>query len=137
MAFEYLIEGRGGGNTAIRVVHSGLLGDDWQDEYDALRRGRPFHLHTLREYLAHFPGRTAVPVFAAAPAAGRTDPEVRSALAHAPSPPLPVAPGTRARAPNRPGCRRWTARRSGRTTSASNSAPPTDSTPSTTVAHRC
>ena len=56
MAFEYLIEGRDGGSTVLRVVHSGLLGDDWQDEYDALRRGWPFHLHTLREYLTHFPG---------------------------------------------------------------------------------
>ncbi|MER5624554.1 hypothetical protein ABT061_26325 [Streptosporangium sp. NPDC002544] len=55
----------------LRVVHSGLLGDDRQDEYDALRRGRPFHLHTLREYLAHFPGRTTVPVFAFAPSQGR------------------------------------------------------------------
>ncbi len=39
MAFEYLIEGREGGSTVLRVVHSGLLGDDWEDEYDALRRG--------------------------------------------------------------------------------------------------
>ncbi|WP_067679799.1 SRPBCC family protein [Nocardia miyunensis] len=66
MAFEYLIEGREGGSTVLRVVHSGMLGDDWQDEYDALRRGWPFHLHTLREYLTHFPGRTGVPVFAVA-----------------------------------------------------------------------
>ena len=42
MAFEYLIEGRDGGSTVLRVVHSGLLGDNWQDEYDALRRGWPF-----------------------------------------------------------------------------------------------
>ncbi|MGW3182117.1 SRPBCC family protein [Kitasatospora sp. NPDC001119] len=95
MAFEYLIEGRDGGATVLRVVHSGLLGDDWQDEYDALRRGWPFHLHTLREYLTHFPGRTAVPVFAAAPAGGRTGPEVRALLARALSLPLPVAAGTR------------------------------------------
>ena len=27
MAFEYLIEGRDGGSTVLRVVHSGLLGE--------------------------------------------------------------------------------------------------------------
>ncbi|MFC1411816.1 SRPBCC domain-containing protein [Streptacidiphilus sp. N1-12] len=80
MAFEYLIEGRDGGSTVLRVVHSGLLGDDWQDEYDALRRGWPFHLHTLREYLAHFPARTAVPVFGFAPSADRTAQQTRAAL---------------------------------------------------------
>ena len=80
MAFEYLIEGRGGGSTVLRVVHSGLLGDNWQDEYDALRRGWPFHLHTLREYLTHFPGRTGVPVFAMVPTGGQPAHEVRAAL---------------------------------------------------------
>jgi len=83
MAFEYLIEGREGGSTVLRVVHSGLLGDNWQDEYDALRRGWPFHLHTLREYLTHFPGRTGVPVFAMAPTGGHPAQEVRAALTRA------------------------------------------------------
>ncbi|AUG80384.1 polyketide cyclase [Kitasatospora sp. MMS16-BH015] len=96
MAFEYLIEGREGGSTVLRVVHSGLLGDDWQDEYDALRRGWPFHLHTLREYLAHFAGRPAVPVFAVAPTPDRTPRETRAALAGALALPSPVAVGDRA-----------------------------------------
>jgi uncharacterized protein YndB with AHSA1/START domain len=98
MAFEYLIEGRDGGSTVLRVVHSGLLGDNWQDEYDALRRGWPFHLHTLREYLAHFPGRVGTPVFAVAPSGERPTQQVRAALAHALSLPDPVVVGTRARA---------------------------------------
>lgn len=98
MAFEYLIEGRDKGSTVLRVVHSGLLGDDWEDEFDALRRGWPFHLHTLGEYLAHFPGRTGVPVFAVAMPGGRPAHEVRAALARALSLPAPVAAGTRARA---------------------------------------
>ena len=83
MAFEYLVEGRGQGSTVLRVVHSGMLGDDWQDEYDALRRGWPFHLDTLREYLTHFAGRTGVPVFAAAPAPSLSADGLRSTLGRA------------------------------------------------------
>ena len=96
MAFEYLIEGREGGSTVLRVVHSGMLGDDWQDEYDALRRGWPFHLHTLREYLTHFAGRTAVPVFGWEQSGGLPGPRIRSALAGALALPEPVAVGDRA-----------------------------------------
>lgn len=32
-AFEYLIEGRNGGTSVLRFVHSGFLGADWSDEY--------------------------------------------------------------------------------------------------------
>ncbi|WP_042397806.1 SRPBCC family protein [Streptacidiphilus carbonis] len=98
MAFEYLIEARDGGSTVLRVVHSGLLGDDWQDEYDALRRGWPFHLNTLQQYLTHFPGRTAVPVFAAVPTGERSAQDVRAALARGLSLPVPVTVGARAQA---------------------------------------
>ena len=98
MAFEYLIEGRDRGSTVLRVVHSGMLGDDWRDEYDALRRGWPFHLHTLREYLTDVPGRAGVPVFAVAQSGGKTAQEVRAALAGALSLPAPVTVGARAHA---------------------------------------
>ena len=98
MAFEYLIEGRDRGSTMLRVVHSGMLGDDWQDEYDALRRGWPFHLHTLREYLTHFSGRAGVPVFAMAQTGGKPAQEVRAALTVALSLPSLVTVGTRAHA---------------------------------------
>ncbi|RMI30660.1 SRPBCC family protein [Nocardia stercoris] len=90
-AFEYLIEGRDGGSTVLRVVHSGLLGDDWADEYDALRRGWPFHLFELREYLTHFRGRTGVPVFGVAP--GMPAAAARTALAAALTLPDPLVPG--------------------------------------------
>ncbi len=60
MAFEYLIEGRAGGSTTVRFVHSGLLGgDDWETEYDALKKGDPMYLRQLGAYLTHFPGATA------------------------------------------------------------------------------
>jgi len=98
MAFEYLIEGRDGGSTVLRVVHSGMLGDNWQDEYDALRSGWPFHLHTLREYLTYFPGRAGVPVFALAQQPGRPAQEIRAAIAGALSLPDPAAVGARAHA---------------------------------------
>jgi uncharacterized protein YndB with AHSA1/START domain len=57
MAFEYLIEGRAGGSTTVRFVHSGLLsGDDWEGEFDALKQGDPMYLQQLAAYLKHFPG---------------------------------------------------------------------------------
>jgi uncharacterized protein YndB with AHSA1/START domain len=62
MAFEYLIEGRGGSSTALRLVHSGILTGDWEAEYDALKKGNPCYLRSLAQYLKHFPGRTAMPV---------------------------------------------------------------------------
>ena len=61
-AFEYLIEGRDGGSTVLRFVHSGFLGDDWETEYDALRKGDPVYLQKLAQYVKHFPGRVAAPV---------------------------------------------------------------------------
>ena len=67
MAFEYLIEGRDGGSTALRLVHSGILGANWESEYDALRKGNPLYLRTLAQYLDHFAGRTGVPVAAFGP----------------------------------------------------------------------
>ena len=97
MAFEYLIEGRERSSTVLRVVHSGMLGDDWQDEYDALRRGWPFHLHTLREYLTHFPGRAGLPVFAVGQSVKPAQ-EVRAALTGALSLPDLVTVGARAHA---------------------------------------
>ncbi|MFC6086032.1 SRPBCC family protein [Sphaerisporangium aureirubrum] len=67
MAFEYLIEAREGSATALRLVHSGILTGDWEDQYDALRKGNPLYLRSLALYLKHFPGRTAVPVAAFGP----------------------------------------------------------------------
>jgi uncharacterized protein YndB with AHSA1/START domain len=59
MAFEYLIEGRAGGSTVLRFVHSGFLGDDWEAEYDALTKGDGMYLRKLAVYVKHFAGRTS------------------------------------------------------------------------------
>jgi uncharacterized protein YndB with AHSA1/START domain len=58
MAFEYLIEGRGGGTTVLRLVQSGMLGDDWETEFEAMKAGWPLYLATLRQYVTRFCGRT-------------------------------------------------------------------------------
>jgi hypothetical protein len=68
MTFEYVIEGRGGGRTVLRFVHSGFLaGEDWEEEYDALKRGDPMYIHKLAQYLKYFRGRTATPIDAYGP----------------------------------------------------------------------
>jgi uncharacterized protein YndB with AHSA1/START domain len=68
-AFEYLIEGRDQGSTVLRFVHSGLLGDDWGDEYlDQTSHGWDMYLFTLGQYVKHFTGRRGTYVFAQAPA---------------------------------------------------------------------
>jgi hypothetical protein len=59
MTFDYIIEGRDGGGTSLRLVHSGFLGDDWEAEYDALSEGDGMYLKKLATYLTHFPGRTS------------------------------------------------------------------------------
>ncbi|MDG4787999.1 hypothetical protein O7626_18985 [Micromonospora sp. WMMD1102] len=67
MAFEFLVEGRDGGSSTLRMVHSGILTGDWESEYEALKNGNLLYLRSLAQYLEHFPGRTAVPVTALGP----------------------------------------------------------------------
>lgn len=61
-AFEFLIEARDGGSTALRFVHSGFLGDDWEAEYEGLRKGDPMYLRKLAEYVKYFSGRYSAPI---------------------------------------------------------------------------
>jgi uncharacterized protein YndB with AHSA1/START domain len=56
-ALDYSIEARAGGTAHLRYVHSGILADDWEDQYDAIDGHTDFYLHTLGEYLQHFNGR--------------------------------------------------------------------------------
>jgi uncharacterized protein YndB with AHSA1/START domain len=59
MAMEWLIESRDGGGAVVRFVHSGLLGEDWEAEYDGLSVGDHAYLTKLAVYLKHFAPRTA------------------------------------------------------------------------------
>jgi hypothetical protein len=55
---DYTVEPRDGGRRAwVRYVHSGILVDDWDNQYDAANRHTDFYLHTLRQYLTRFQGR--------------------------------------------------------------------------------
>jgi hypothetical protein len=56
-ALDYAIEGRDGGTAHVRYVHSGILADGWEDQYDAIDGHTDFYLHTLAQYLEHFNGR--------------------------------------------------------------------------------
>lgn len=58
-SIEDVIEARSGGNTVLRYVHSGILTDDWDNQYDAADKHTDFYLHTLGQYLRHFKGRRA------------------------------------------------------------------------------
>jgi uncharacterized protein YndB with AHSA1/START domain len=60
-AFEFLVEGRAGSATAVRVVHSGALAN-WDDEYEAMREGDAMYFRKLATYVSHFAGRTAASV---------------------------------------------------------------------------
>jgi len=73
MAFEWLIEGRDDGTCVLRLVQSGVLGEDWEAEYDALARGWNMYLHQLAQYLRFFRGRPVTPVMAMLPGAGGAD----------------------------------------------------------------
>ncbi len=53
-ALDYAIEARAGGTAHLRYVHSGILADEWEDQYDAIDGHTDFYLHTLGQYLEHF-----------------------------------------------------------------------------------
>ncbi|MGH9750230.1 MAG: SRPBCC family protein [Candidatus Polarisedimenticolia bacterium] len=53
---DYILEGEGG-RTTLRLVHSGFgEGKDWDDEFDAVRRGWRYELRSLRHYLERHRG---------------------------------------------------------------------------------
>ena len=67
-AFEYVIEGRDGGTTVLRFVHSGVMCDNWEGEDPELTgQGWDMYLHTLAQYFLHFAGSPATYAGAEAP----------------------------------------------------------------------
>jgi uncharacterized protein YndB with AHSA1/START domain len=62
-AFEFLVEGREGSTTTVRMLHSGALAN-WDDEFDAMREGDAIYAGKLAAYLEHFAGRPARSFFA-------------------------------------------------------------------------
>jgi uncharacterized protein YndB with AHSA1/START domain len=71
-AFEYLVEGRGGSTTVVRVVHSGALAN-WEGEYDAMQEGDAIYAGKLAAYLEHFAGRSGHSFFFQQEKAGDRD----------------------------------------------------------------
>ena len=65
--FDYRIDEREGGGSTIRYVHSGMLGGDWEAEYEAMSEGDPMYLAKLAEYITYFSGRFATPIDAQGP----------------------------------------------------------------------
>jgi uncharacterized protein YndB with AHSA1/START domain len=76
--FDYTIEDRGQGRSTIRYVHSGMLGGDWEAEYEAMSEGDPMYFQKLVEYVTYFSGRFATPIDAQVPNAA--DPEQMMAI---------------------------------------------------------
>ncbi len=72
--FDYRIDQREGGGSTIRYVHSGMLGGDWEAEYEAMSEGDPMYLAKLAEYITYFSGRFATSIDAHGPPTGPTPP---------------------------------------------------------------
>jgi hypothetical protein len=72
-ALDYAIEARAGGTAHLRYVHSGILADGWEDQYDAIDGHTDFYLHTLAQYLEHFNDRPVT--YVGQPSAGIEGPE--------------------------------------------------------------
>jgi uncharacterized protein YndB with AHSA1/START domain len=74
LAFEWLIEAKDGGSCIVRLVNSGfLVGDEWDDFYDAMTEGWGIFLANLQLHLAHFPGQSAAASLPLATWAGPRD----------------------------------------------------------------
>jgi len=69
---EQVIEERPNGRSYMRWVHSGVMVDDWDTQYDAASKHTAFYLHTLSQYLEFFRGRSVTFVDVQAPGTSAT-----------------------------------------------------------------
>jgi uncharacterized protein YndB with AHSA1/START domain len=81
--FDYRLDERGPGKTQIRYVHSGMLGDDWEAEYEGMSEGDPMYFRKLLEYVTHFPGLYATPIEALGPNTGEDRERAMARFRHA------------------------------------------------------
>ena len=65
--FDYSVDVRDDGRTNVRWVHSGMLGDDWEREYEGMSEGDPMYFRQLLAYVTYFPGRFGTPITATGP----------------------------------------------------------------------
>lgn len=93
---DHVIEPREGGRAWVRYVHSGIFVDDWDNQYDGASKHTDFYLHTLRQYLEHFPGLTPVYAAVEGPAASGA-PDAFTVLGRALGLPDDAAAGTAVR----------------------------------------
>jgi len=66
--FDYRVSARPEGGVSIRYEHTGMLGDDWEAEYEAMQEGDPAYLFKLHQYLTYFRGRYAMSIEVVGPA---------------------------------------------------------------------
>ncbi|MEO8222395.1 MAG: SRPBCC domain-containing protein [Specibacter sp.] len=56
---EFEISGRPDGKSWLRYVHSGVIFEDEENQYEAAQQHTAFYQHTLAQYVKYFPGRQA------------------------------------------------------------------------------
>lgn len=79
-ALEYVIAADSGATTSVRYVHSGIFTDDWDGQYDGASTHADYYLHTLGQYVKHFPGRAATYIRATTTAPGANAPTAAETL---------------------------------------------------------
>lgn len=57
MAVDYFIESASGGETTLRIVHSGFGADAWDEELDTLNAGWRTFAENLKHYVERHPGK--------------------------------------------------------------------------------